>query len=170
MAELLASKDILETFKAFQKTVVSFKFRLYLLVKLPSAFFSGVKVRSLNNEVCFITVPYRWFSQNPFKSTYFACQAMAAELSTGLPAIMAINNRKPRVSMLVVNMNAEFVKKAIGLTIFECQDVAKIINAVEHAVQTGEGQTVKALVVGKDVEGNVISNFNFTWSFKSKSK
>lgn len=170
MTEILASKERLESFKKFHKTVKSFKFRIYLLAKLPSAFFSGVKVISLNNEVCYTSVPHKWFSQNPFKSTYFAVQAMAAELSTGLPAIMAIENKKPRVSMLVVNMEAEFFKKAVGLTIFECKEVVKIINAAELAVQTGEGQTVKALVVGKDKDGNVISNFYFTWSFKAKSK
>jgi hypothetical protein len=170
MTEILASKKRLESFKSFHRKVESFKFRIYLMAKLPSAFFSGVKVISLNNEVCYTSVPYKWFSQNPFKSTYFAVQSMAAELSTGLPAIMAIENKKPRVSMLVVNMEAEFVKKSVGLTIFECREVGKIINAAELAVQTGEGQIVRALVVGKDKEGNIISNFHFTWSFKSKSK
>lgn len=170
MTKALVSKERLESFKVFHKTVTSFKFRLYLLAKLPSAFFCGVKVISLNNEVCYTSVPYKWFSQNPFKSTYFAVQSMAAELSTGLPAIMSINGLKPRVSMLVVNMECEFFKKAVGLTIFECKDVVEIINAGELAVQTGEGQTVKALVTGKDKEGNIISKFYFTWSFKAKSK
>jgi hypothetical protein len=59
-----------------------FKFRLYLLSKLPSAFFSGVRVCYIDEEKCVVTVPYKWFSQNPFKSTYFACLGMAAEMST----------------------------------------------------------------------------------------
>ncbi|MET0241909.1 MAG: thioesterase, partial [Flavitalea sp.] len=50
-----------------------FRFRLFLLAKLPSAYFSGVRVRSLDEEKCIVTVPFKWFSQNPFRSTYFAC-------------------------------------------------------------------------------------------------
>lgn len=154
----------------FQKQSTSFKFRMFLLMKLPSAFFSGVKVVSLNNESCKTSVPYKWFSQNPFKSTYFACQAMAAELSTGLPAIMAIEKRNPRVSMLVVDMQAVYVKKAVGITTFECKDVLAITTAVEKAVSTGEGQTIKAEVIGSDNKRNEISRFYFTWSFKAKQK
>ena len=53
-------------------------FRLYLFYKLPAAFFSGVRVREIDEQHCVVTVPYKWFSQNPFRSTYFACLAMAA--------------------------------------------------------------------------------------------
>ena len=59
-----------------------FKFRLFLLAKLPSAFFSGVRVLVADEKKCVVTVPYKWFSKNPFKSTYFACLSMAAEMST----------------------------------------------------------------------------------------
>ena len=57
--------------------------RLFLLVKLPSAFFMGIKIRSVTPTQAKVTVPYKWSSQNPFKSTYFAAQAAAAEMSTG---------------------------------------------------------------------------------------
>ncbi len=169
MQALKASEDRLKIYSKFQKQVTSFKFKLFLLTKLPSAFFSGVSVQSLSNQLCVTTVPYKWFSQNPFRSTYFACQAMAAELSTGLPAIMGIEKRNPRVSMLVVDMEAQFVKKATGITYFECKSVVEILNAVETAVETGEGQEVKSKVVGKNKKGEEISIFYFTWSFKAKS-
>jgi len=168
--ELIASKERLDIYKAFQNKVTSFKFKIFLLKELPSAFFSGVRVKSLNNTTCVTTVPFKWFSQNPFHSTYFACQAMAAELSTGLPAIMAIENRNPRISMLVVDMEATFTKKAVAITSFYCEDVTTIVNAVEKAIATKEGQTVKAKVVGKDDDGNEISTFSFTWSFKETKK
>ena len=60
-----------------------FKFKLYMLSKLPSAFFSGVRVVHADEYACAVKVPYKWFSQNPFRSTYFACLSMAAEMSTG---------------------------------------------------------------------------------------
>lgn len=61
----------------FRKQVKSPLFNLFLLAKLPAAYFSGVRVLSLDEEECKVKVPYKWFSQNPFKSTYFACLSMA---------------------------------------------------------------------------------------------
>ena len=51
--------------------------------KLPAAFFSGVRIKEVGETKCRVSVPYKWFTQNPFRSTYFACLAMAAEMSTG---------------------------------------------------------------------------------------
>ncbi|HMU57084.1 MAG TPA: thioesterase, partial [Chitinophagaceae bacterium] len=79
-------------------------FRMFLLTKLPSAFFSGVRIRDLDDEKCTATVPFKWFSQNPFRSTYFACLSMAAEMSTGALALAHLYKSDPPVSMLVVKV------------------------------------------------------------------
>ena len=144
------------------------KFRMFMFSKLPSAFFSGVRVLGISREKAIVTVPYKWFSQNPFKSTYFACLAMAAELSTGLLAMMNTYKRKPAVSMLVVSMEANYFKKAIGPTAFICEDGQLIADTVDEAIQTGEGRIVKVKSTGKDKEGNLIAEFYITWSFKAK--
>src|ERR687898_257461 len=94
------------------------KFRLFLLSKLPSAFFAGVRVLKADEEKCSVKVPYKWFSQNPFRSTYFACLSMAAEMSTGVLAMAHTYKSNPAVSMLVVGLEANYFKKATGLTTF----------------------------------------------------
>src|SRR5215813_13773421 len=90
------------------------KFRLYLLSKLPSAFFAGVRPKEIDEKKCTVTVPYKWFSQNPFRSTYFACLSMAAEMSTGSLSMMHVYKRKPPVSMLVLKVESEYFKKAVN--------------------------------------------------------
>ncbi len=144
------------------------KFRMFLFSKLPSAFFSGVKVIGISEEKAIVTVPYKWFSQNPFKSTYFACLAMAAELSTGLLAMLNTYKRSPVVSMLVVSMEAKYFKKATSVTAFICEDGKLIADAVNEAIQTGEGRIVKAKSTGKNSNGELVAEFYITWSFKSK--
>lgn len=144
------------------------KFRLFLLKKLPATLFSGVRVQSVTADGCTVTVPYKWFTQNPFKSTYFACLSMAAEMSTGLLAMEAVYGQKPAVSMLVVSMESKFYKKATGITTFTCIDAAVIQGAVKEAIATGSGQTVKAFSKGTNKAGEVVAEFWFTWSFKSK--
>ncbi|MEI8098658.1 MAG: DUF4442 domain-containing protein [Sediminibacterium sp.] len=155
----------------FKKTIAnSWKFRFFMLLKLPAALFSGLSIKELVTEKSVITVPFKWFNKNPFKSMYFATQSMAAEMSTGLLAIGQIYKRKPVVSMLVVGMEAKFHKKATDRTVFTCNDGAAIANAVEQAVITGEGQTLVCYSVGKNQAGETVSEFWFTWSFKSKKK
>lgn len=146
------------------------KFRLYLLTNLPSAFFSGLRIKHANAEECVVTIPYRWFTRNPFGSTYFACLSMAAEMSTGILAMAHVYQREPKISMLVINMEAAFTKKASGNTNFRCEDGLAIKEAVEKSIATGEGQTVRVRSVGTNAQNETVAEFFITWSFKVKSK
>ena len=146
------------------------KFNLFLLKKLPAAFFAGLKITAVNSTECTVSVPYKWFTQNPFRSTYFACLAMAAEMSTGVLAMGAVYGRKPPVSMLIVGMESKFYKKATGLCFFTCTDGAQVQAAIEESGTTGQGQTVRLHSIGVNKAGEMIAEFWFTWSFKSKLK
>jgi hypothetical protein len=155
--------------KFIQQMTNPFKSRMFLLLKLPSAFFSGVRIKSLAAENCEVTVPYKWFSQNPFRSTYFACLAMAAEMSTGVLGLMQVIERKPSVSMLVVNLEANYFKKAVDVTTFTCEDGKALEHLVDDAIATGEAKSFKAKSVGKNKAGEIVAEFYITWSFKAKS-
>ena len=142
------------------------KFPLYLLWKLPSAWLAGVRVKQMGEDRCITVVPYRWLSQNPFRSTYFACLGMAAEMSTGLLAIMYTQN--VRVSMLVTGMEAGFQKKAVGKTWFTCEEGAAIAAAVDKAIATREGVTITVNSTGRSQDSTIIATFAITWSFKAR--
>lgn len=144
------------------------KFRVFLFAKLPSAYFAGVRVRGITEEYCKVSVPFKWFSQNPFRSTYFACLSMAAEMSTGALAMAHVYKLYPAVSMLVVKTEAEYFKKATGRTTFTCSDGLAIKETIQKAIATAEGQTFKATSEGVNEAGEIIARFLITWSFKSK--
>jgi len=146
-----------------------FKFKLFMLAKLPSAFFCGVRVVDADENKCLVKVPYKWLSQNPFKSTYFACLSMAAEMSTGLLGLMHIHKRQPAVSMLVVKIEGNFIKKATGITVFTCEDGLLIKKTIEDAVFSNEGKIVTARSYGRNAAGEIVADFAITWSFKVKS-
>lgn len=145
------------------------KFRMFLLSKLPAAFFSGVRVVDADEKKCLVKIPYKWFSTNPFKSTYFACLSMAAEMSTGVLALAHIYKRQPAVSMLVSKVEGSFVKKATGITIFTCEDGTAIKQTIEDAIISGEGKIVTAKSYGRNKDGEIVAEFAITWSFKVKS-
>lgn len=157
-----------ETF--IQQMKQPFRFRLFLLKKLPAAFFAGLRMQEMSLTRCVITVPFKWFTKNPFRSTYFACLAMAAEMSTGALALATIIGRKPAVSMLVVNMEANYYKKATGKTIFSCEEGAVLTAAVEKAIASGEAEKIKVQSTGRNEKGEMVAEFFITWSFKTKNK
>jgi hypothetical protein len=145
-----------------------FKFRMFLLFRLPSAFFCGVRIRDIDESCCLVTVPYKWFSQNPFKSTYFACLSMAAEMSTGALAMAHVYKRKPAISMLVVKVESEYFKKATGRTTFICEDGKALLLTIEDSMVTGEGRTFRAKSTGRNANNETVAEFYITWSFKAK--
>lgn len=154
---------------AFLKNISNpLRFRLYLFTRMPSAFFSGLRITRLDAGSCTVIVPYKWFTRNPFRSTYFACLAMAAEMSTGILAMSQLYGRSPRISMLVVGLEASYFKKATSSTHFQCTDGNAIRETIEKAIATGDGQTIRARSAGMNPAGDPIADFYITWSFKVK--
>lgn len=146
------------------------KINTFNFFKLPSVFFTGVRVKSIDNNSCTVTVKHRWINQNPFKSMFWAVQGMAAELSTGALVLMKIKQSGKKVSMLVTNNNASFTKKATGKITFICKDGHLIDQALNKSIDTGEGQAFWMQSVGTNEDGVVVSTFNFEWSVRVKSK
>lgn len=147
-----------------------FKLAAFMAAKLPMALLAGIRVRHLDTEQCVTTVRYRWITTNPFKSTYFAVLAMAAEMSSGALGLSLVQAAPVPVSILVVGMESEFVKKATGLTTFTCTDGPLIQDAVKEALRTGEGVTVTSRSVGVDEAKEVVARFTITWSFRRKQE
>ena len=157
-------------FHQFKKQITNpFKYILFMLSKLPMGFASGLKIASLSEQEAIVTVKFKWLNQNPFKSIYFAVLSMAAELSTGVLAYGQVYKRKPNVSMLVVKLEAEFYKKAVGKISFTCNDGDKIDAAIEQSIQQNMGTTIQCTSIGKNMEGEEVARFIFTWSFKAKN-
>ncbi len=146
------------------------RFKIYLLTRIPSAFFSRLRITAADENHCAVTVPFTWFTKNPFRSTYFACLGMAAEMSTGVLAMGAIYKKNPPISMLVTGMEASFHKKATGLTTFVCVDGAAIKDAISRSASTGEAQLVRVRSVGTNPAGEIIAEFYITWSFKVRER
>jgi hypothetical protein len=152
----------------FRRTIQNpLKLRLFMLRSLPMAYLAGLRVRSLTLEEATVTVPFKYLTKNPFRSIYFACQSMAAEMASGLLAMMHVQSGSP-VSMLVVGMEAEFTKKAVGLIAFTSHDGAAIAQAMAESRATGEGRTVVCTSTGLDQAGDTVAIFRITWSFRAK--
>ena len=143
-------------------------FNKYTWIKLPIAKIAGIKLHYNDQSKSQTQVKLGWLNQNPFKSMFWAVQGMAAELSTGVLCISKIQKSGQRISMLVVGLEANFTKKAVGKIIFTCDQGAELDEVLKKAIETGEGQTLQMKSIGIDEKGDQVSEFIFNWSFKLK--
>ncbi len=168
-APAVADVDASKLERARRRLLNPFLVRAFMLAKLPLGLFAGLKVRSADAGRCEVTVPYGWRSTNPFRSIYFAAQSMAAELSTGAIAMMAVEVAPEPVALLITGLESTFTKKATSLTTFTCEEGAKIFAAVRETVETGEPAVTRVETVGRMADGTEVSRFVFTWSFKKRA-
>ncbi len=152
--------------KVVSQMLNSGKMIFFYLKNLPGAFFFGLKLESLDENHAIVSLPYRWSTQNPFHSIYFAALAAAAELSTGSIALAATKGKN--VSMLVTKMEGIFSKKATEKIFFECNEAMKILAAVQQTLKTGEGVIARVETIGKTGGGVEVARFSFEWSLKKK--
>lgn len=144
-------------------------YRAFLWARLPLGACAGMRVVSLDEAQCTVRLPGGWRTRNPFGSTYFAAQAMAAELSTGAPALVLTGATTPSVAMLVVELRAGYERRIVGPSRYVFADVAAMREAIERAAAQAEPVRFVARARALGPDGAVASEFEVTWSFKRRS-
>ena len=143
-------------------------FRLYLWTNLPLAGAAGLALERLDEQGCVVRLPGGWRTRNPFRSMYFAAQAMAAEMSTGAPAMMLAEGAPASVAMLVREVRGVFTRRIQGPATFTFADLAAMRATVDRAAASGESEGFVARSIGRTREGEAASEFEVTWSFKRR--
>lgn len=146
-----------------------FKQKLYYLKSLPMGLVSGIKLIELDEEKSVSEVPFRWCNKNPFNSMYFAVQSMAAELSTAAPVMLALKGSDANIALIIIDLKPDFVKKAQSKITFTCMEYGKIHEAVTQLKKVDDTAAVNVKTTGRDIDGDEVATFYFTWSFKRRS-
>jgi hypothetical protein len=141
----------------------------YTLFKLPAAYFTGVRVRSIDEKQCTVRVRLNFMNKNPFRSMFWAVQGMAAELSTGALIMHALHGSNTKASMLVIENKARFSKKAVGRINFSCNQGEAVLNAIHAAKEANAPQQLWLHANGYDEAGEEVSSFSFLWTIKVKN-
>ena len=71
--------------------------------------------------------------------------------------------------MLVVKLEAQYFKKATGITIFTCYQGETFATVINEAIRTGEPGIFRSVSKGVNEAGEPVAEFVITWSFKVKS-
>jgi hypothetical protein len=144
-----------------------FKYWLMIGLKLPSVLFWGIKLIKLDDDECIVNIPFRFTTQNPFKSIYFAALNGAAELSTGLPVQMVLCDKGPS-SMLVTGFEAQFIKKASTHTRFICKDIQKLRTVMANVNPANPTAVVTLETIGYNLTNEEVCRMKVHWSIKCK--
>lgn len=114
-------------------------------------------------------LPGGWRTRNPFGSTYFAAQAMAAEMSTGAPLLVLAAGAREPVKVLVVGIEAQFVKKLVGPGLFVCTEGGTLRAVVDRVASGGEAERIGVRSTGRDAHGDVVSEWTISWMVKRRA-
>ena len=161
--KLTSKQTITSVFKS------RWKLKLFFIRHLPMAFLAGLKVASFDEDHATVSLPYKYLTKNPFRSIYFACQAMAAELSTAIICLQSLEKFDEDVSLLVTGLEAEFTKKATGVISFICELEESLDPIFEECLSQDKSQTVTLVSNGVDENSESVAKFKITWSFKPRS-
>ena len=143
------------------------KINRWMLINLPAAWLSGVRLTFINEKKCEVKVRFKWINQNPYRSMFWAVQGMAAELTTGMLLTKSIQDSNANISMLLVSNKSRFHKKAVGKITFSCSEgeiARQLINSTINNITSREWLKAK----GHDEEGDLVSEFEFEWSCKKR--
>jgi len=156
-----------EAVKFRTKILSKFNFFVFGLQRLPSLIWWGVRLSILDDQKCVVTMPFKWRTQNPFGSIYFAAQAGAAELSTGLLCMQALSGRG-QWSMYVIGFEAEYGVTAKTNVSFTCKDAESLNETLDRIEASDTPGEIVMVSIGENIKGEMVSKFRIKWSFKKK--
>ena len=146
------------------------KFRAFTVKDLPLAAAAGISVDHIDDNVCKVGMPGGWRTQNPFKSTYWAAQGMAAEAASGMLPFIYCEAAPEKVNMILGSCDAKFTRQCVGRSVFVCEAGHQVRDAIASTIETGKRVWCETKVQGFDSEGEQVSEWTFTWSFKVSRK
>ena len=146
------------------------RLRLFFLFNLPMALLAGLRVESANEGGATVSLPYRYLTKNPFRSIYFACQAMAAEFSTAIALLSAMQRSDADFKLIVTQVEGQFQKKAKERISFTCPNGNDLENRLRQYAQKGIGSdeplSIQLESRGRNGSGETVSVFKVTWAVK----
>ena len=150
----------------FKKT---FGVRIWTFFKVPMLFLMRPVVHSLDEKHAEISIRLGYFTKNHFKSMYAGVLVAGADLGCGLLAMEIAKKNRGKILLLFKDIQASFYKRAMGRTLFVCNDGELISQAVLKAIRSGERQNLIVAVKAfcPDISQELVAEFKMILSLKN---
>lgn len=142
----------------------------FSLAKLPLSVAAGLRIDTLDDRECVVSLPGGWRTRNPFGSMYWAAQGMAAEMATGVHGLLYSQAAPVPVRMILSGCEGSFTRMLKGRGRFVFDEADEVRAVIERTLATGEALECATTVKGYDPAGEEVSSWTFTWAFRAKLK
>ncbi|MCC6138021.1 MAG: PaaI family thioesterase [Bdellovibrionaceae bacterium] len=148
--------------KPLRSTVIM---RAFGFLKVPLLFACSPRVLELNEKTCRVEIPFNRKVKNHLGSVYFGALAIGADTCIGMLAMDQIYTSKKNVSLVFKDFKANFLKRAVGPTVFVCEQGQQVSELLEETIRSGERQH-RTILAFAQVNGETVAEFELTLSLK----
>ena len=143
---------------------------LFLLgfAKIPIMGFVKPRLVTLNDQEASVKIRLRRRTKNHLNSMYFGALAVGADVAAGLHAFYFAEQMGKKVSFAFKGMNAQFLMRAESDILFVSEDGAKVSDAMNRSLESGERINEPINVLAKNTKNEVVATFEMIVSVKVK--
>ncbi len=149
----------------------NFLLYFFMLTKIPLLHYIRPKIVEMGNNRTVVKIRLFRRTKNHLNSMYFGVMAAGADMAGGLMAMRLIQKSGRRIDLVFKDFQADFIKRAEGVTLFTCQDGAAIRGLVQEAIATGERVNTTVHVtatVPEKLGAEPVATFELTLSLRLK--
>lgn len=143
---------------------------LFLLgfAKIPIMGFVKPRLVTLNDQEASVKIRLRRRTKNHLNSMYFGALAVGADVAAGLHAFYFAEKMGKKVSFAFKGMNAQFLMRAESDILFVSEEGAKVSDAMNRSLASGERINEPINVLAKNANNEVVATFEMIVSVKVK--
>lgn len=141
----------------------------FLLMKVPTVLWAGIKVDLLDHSHCKVSIRRSWRNRNPYNGVYFANVLTAAEMASGLMVFDEILQAEDvagiKVAAIISSVNVQFIRPVKGAATVCCRQARQIEVAVLDAIKDGRASVLTHSTVHND-RGRLCADVEIIWTLK----
>lgn len=154
--------------KHIQETLL---LRAFGIFKIPLLFYIRIAVVFRSNEKIVVKIPLKRRNKNHLNSMYLGVLCSGADVAAGLLAVQFIQKRPEKISVVLKDINGEFLKRVEGDAHFTCvqgNEIRDLINTVAVSEERVEMPVTVTTTVPSKFGDEPVAKFNLTLSAKKK--
>lgn len=143
----------------------------FVASKVPLVLFCGIKVESVRNDTCVVTMKRNWRNRNPYGGAYFAATLAAAEMATGIMVFDELIEQKKKgheIIAAIASVQAKFRRQITSGASFVCHDGGIIREAIQKIEGKQARILVQATVYVTNERGKTVAEIRIDWTLHSR--
>ena len=133
-------------------------------------FYCRPKIIFLDDESIRVSIKFRRRVKNHLGSMYLGALTVGADITSGYFAFHHLQKHNKNISLVFKDIHADFLKRAIGDVVFECNQGEEISRMIARSIESSkrENMPVKVTASVPSISNEMVAKFTLTLSVKVK--